>query len=93
MMIERRFVEMGTTEVAPELIAEFREYSVPELTEFSAKEPGYEEWSKGQREWIEFQVAESGGTLGLVKEELGPIDILFLVLGIATAFGMVSKAD
>ena len=93
MLNEQQLVGAAPIEFSAEDIAEFREYEVPDILAFGANEPSYEEWSAIGREGIESFVESSGGITGFVREGLGPIDLLFLFLGLSTAFGLVSKAD
>ncbi len=93
MLKEQQLIGSAPVEFSDQDIANFRAYEVPEILAFSASEPSYEQWSARGRERIEYAIAASGGTTGLVRQDLGPIDLLFLFLGLSTAFGLVSKAD
>lgn len=93
MLNDRQLMGAPPIEFTPQDIADFREYQVPEIEAFGASQPSQEEWSANKRAQIESYVQASGGITGFVREDLGPIDLLFLFLGLSTAFGLVSKAD
>lgn len=92
MMHECSFVEEKSADVTDEQIADFREYNMPDLITFDAAEADYAAWSQEQQAWITLQVDAAGGIVGFVGDDLGAMDLIFLLLGITTAFGMVSKA-
>ena len=82
--------EMGVT---PEELDWFRGEQLEFLRTYDGNATSYEEWSAAVQASIDLQVEEEGGTVGLIKEDLGPIDLIFLFLGISTAFGIVNRAE
>ena len=57
------------------------------MREFHAEQPALEEW----REGVIADIAGSISIVEVVKQNLSPIDILFIVLGVSSAFGLVSR--
>lgn len=90
--IRSHLVERGLffeeTEITPEDLVEFREW-LPQLEKMARERPTFQQW----QDQAVAEVATSGTAMEAVKEELSPIDILFALLGITTAFGMVMKAS
>ncbi len=84
--------EKRAADVTEEEIESFTEYDVPMLEELAEKKPSKEEWAawdkvRMYREHIEQQV----DGIKVVEKGLGPIDIIFAVLGVGTAFSIVSR--
>jgi len=69
-------------------VKEFRADVVPELQWFLDTKPTLEQW----RSRAVDSMMEHASFVEYLKEDFHPADILFAFLGIATAFGMVSKA-
>lgn len=63
----------------------------PDLVKFAKEQPTREQWIEQQREVVEEVFAEEYTFLDYLKEDFSPIDILFAVLGLATAYGMVHR--
>ena len=71
--------------VSQEEINYFEQDIEPGLIRMAEESPDYEQWlaQNFSTEDINF---EGITTMGLLKESLGPIDLLFLILGVGTAF-------
>ncbi|MFO1031598.1 MAG: hypothetical protein U1F60_10990 [Planctomycetota bacterium] len=66
----------------------FRAMYLPQMQWFLENKPNLEQWRANMVDTMQSQYT----FLEYLKEDFNPIDILFAFLGIATAFGMVSKA-
>ena len=82
----RDFVKEHQLDVAD--VKEFRADVVPELQWFLDTKPTLEQW----RSRAVDSMMEHASFVDYLKADFQPADILFAFLGIATAFGMVSKA-
>lgn len=79
-------------EVSPEQRRQFEEFLADQAQMQSRlRDPGYTfvQWHDDQVAAMRKQV----DTWGLVRESLGPIDLLFVLLGLTTAYGMVMRAS
>lgn len=72
--------------------AEFRTEFADGLQAFQAANPSFEEWSDGQRAIYRELLAADYSFVDYLKEDFHPFDLLFVVLGIAAAFGLVQNA-
>ncbi|HHJ16924.1 MAG TPA: hypothetical protein ENJ80_09525 [Gammaproteobacteria bacterium] len=69
-------------DVTEEEIADFRENSAPRLDDFVYRKPSFDDWYHNT-----FEVDLGNiSTTDIVMAALGPVDILFLFLGVGTAF-------
>lgn len=91
----RRFmVERGYTyatnpaNVTDAELEDFREYVEPALREMAQDPPNYEEWQAGSAESF-----DEISPWALMREDFGILDILFIFLGIGTAFRLGSQWD
>jgi len=75
--------------ITAEEIADFNEYIKPELEYMSYNQPGFEEW---RQRTLTDQIT-SYSTFDWMIESLGLMDILFVILGIGTAFRLGSGAE
>ena len=82
----RAFVKEQGIEVTDP--TEFRTFVVPHMRWFLDNEPTLEQWRGNMVEAAQSQFT----FVDYLKADFKPIDLLFAFLGIATAFGMVSKA-
>ncbi len=88
-MVERNYTDASDpAQVSAEEVAFFREYTEPELRDLAENSPEFEEWQSGG-------VASIGefSPWAMMREDLGILDILFLLLGIGTAFRLGSQMD
>ena len=72
--------------VTAEELAEFKEYWVEDLRAFHADQPTFEEWREHAVESAVDLVMANLPITQAVVEDLGLLDILFAVLGLATAY-------
>ncbi len=86
-MVAHAFTEAESPDSVPaEDLADFKEVWIDILREFQTEPPSYEEWrEKRIQEVIESTLAEAPITQ-IVIENLGVLDVVFAVLGLATAF-------
>ncbi len=92
MMSARGYTDEDPGSVSEEAIENFRESIMPTLVEFDAQGADYDKWSENQDEWIRMVYLGEDGHFGAIKSEMNLIDAIFLLLGLSTAFGLVSKA-
>ncbi len=59
-----------------------------ELRSFAARKPSLEQW----RDEVAAQFRDEASFVDYLREDFHPFDVLFVVLGVITAFGMLSKA-
>lgn len=86
-MIDRGFTDAtSVADVTPEELADFREFQVPQLIDFQKDKPDFETWQKsaGDR-YIKLFLTDKRVAEAVVKD-LNIIDIIFAVLGLATAY-------
>ena len=67
-------------------ISDFKVYNVPQLITFNDHAPEFESWSAQQKAEIKGAFTSNGIILPMVINDLGLMDILFALIGIATAF-------
>jgi hypothetical protein len=70
----------------------FQEYDAPVLVAIQEEGMTIEGWRIRGAEVMRADVAEEGSLLDFVIADLNAIDLLFALLGISTAFGLVHKA-
>lgn len=88
-MIDHDYTEATTPEaISDEEIEFFEDFSGPQLEAFAAGPPSYEDWVSGAYS----EVAELSSA-GLVIDSLGLFDLLFLGLGVVTAFRLGSQRE
>lgn len=82
-----------------EVLDFFRQFHAPELESFHAESPLPEDWLAAaqqlrdeERASVDATIEEELSPMNQIKAELNPKDLLFAVLGIMAAFGIVSKA-
>jgi hypothetical protein len=86
-MVDHGYVEVESVqEVTQWDVDAFKEESVPMLREWAASPPSYEAWQQ------QSGMNEATLSVGFV-ESLGPIDVIFFVLGIGTAFRIGSGGE
>jgi hypothetical protein len=85
-IVDRGYSEAESVdEVTAEDLSFFREYEAPSLNWIASNNPSYEEWQSHT-----MQAITEISTLDLVISELGALDLIFLLLGIGTAFRLGS---
>ena len=94
IFIRRFMVERGYTytadpaRVSKAEIADFREYVEPELRDMAQNAPDFEEWQASSVESL-----DELSPWAIMREDFGVLDILFVFLGIGTAFRLASQMD
>ena len=94
IFIRRFMVERGYTfatdpaSVSKAELADFREYVEPELRNMALNPPDFEEWQARSSESL-----DELSPLAMMREDFGIFDILFVLLGIGTAFRLGSQWD
>ena len=68
--------------------ADFRREMAPRLVTMAREQPSFDQW----REQVRKEFLGTASFLDFLREDFHLADILFVVLGIASAFGLVSKA-
>jgi len=74
--------------ITDEEITDFNEYVVPHLKKIAEEQPSFDEWVKGSFG----EALDDVSTLELVKSDIGIMGIIFLFLGVGTAF-KIGKGD
>ncbi len=88
-------VELGESGMVTEASrAEWLADRAPHLVEVARDQPSFEQWQDERTGMMREVIAtdRNSDILSLVVEELGPVDLLFAFLGIATAFRLVMAA-
>ncbi len=94
VFIRRYMVERGYTDatdparVSKAELADFREYVEPMLRDTAQNSPEFEEWLAGSVESL-----DELSPWAMMREDFGVLDILFVFLGIGTAFRLGSQSD
>lgn len=94
IFIRRYMVERGYTyatdpaRISEAELAEFREYVEPELRDMARNAPEFEEWQASTVESL-----DEFSPWAMMREDFGVFDILFVFLGIGTAFRLGSQSD
>jgi hypothetical protein len=68
--------------------ADFRIEVAPMLAEMAKNQPSLAQW----REQMQARFVDHMSFIDFVKEDFHPLDILFVILGIASAYGLINKA-
>lgn len=88
-LVQHGFSEGLTVEdVSDQEVANFLAEIAPDLKDFAARQPSLEEW----RDEFVAKFKEEISLVDVVVEDLGLFDLLFVFLGVSTAFGMVMRA-
>ncbi len=92
-MVDHHFTEVGSAEeVSQEELVRFEEDYAPYLRQFHAEKPDLETWLKSEEVLqIRADAAEEISLVDLVVSNLSPIDLIFALLGIVTAFKVGSS--
>lgn len=77
--------------VSEEDLELFESYNVPELRALSAG-LSFEEWFAKRSAEARADFAREFSLLGSIAEELTPLDLVFALLAVSTAFGMIRRA-
>ena len=86
-MVERGYTfATDAASVSDAELADFREYVEPELLAMAENPPSFEEWQAGS-----MQSLEDLSPWAMMMEDFGILDILFIFLGIGTAFRLASQ--
>lgn len=94
IFVRRFMVEQGYTyetdpaRVSDDELADFREYVEPELRNMAQNPPDFEEWQASSVESL-----DEISTWAMMREDFGILDILFIFLGVGTAFRLGSQWD
>jgi len=92
-MVERAYVESDDpSEVTRAELAQFRSLSIPELERLADERPSFEQWRDRAIAETRSSFAAENSTVGLVASDLNLIDLVFAVLAVSTAFGLVARA-
>lgn len=93
-MIENEYTDAETAEMIPaEELTYFQDETAPFLRRIHAEKPTYEEWREEQLENMRTTMSSSVGSNDLaqaVMKNIGPIDGLFAVLGLFSAYRLAS---
>lgn len=93
-MVEHGYSEAESPEnVTQEEVQAFKTQSVSMLEDMHREQPTFEQWRNAMvRETTEKAMKEVD-VVEAVVEDLGPIDLIFAFLGLATAFKLVASGD
>lgn len=83
--------DFAPEDVPAEDLVLFREESAPELRAFAASPDSFEEWREQVAENLDW-ILEEVDYLEAVREGLGIVDVLFVLLGVGTAFRLCNAA-
>jgi hypothetical protein len=88
-------VELGYYEkpgaVPQEEVMGFRQFGLPNMKEFLARNPPYGTWKSDMAEAFRQEIKGEVSLFSAVTENLNAIDLIFAFLGVTTAFGMVNR--
>ena len=88
-MVERGYTyETDPASVSDDELADFREYVEPELRNWAQNLPDFEEWQASSVESL-----DELSRWAMMREDFGFLDILFIFLGVGTAFRLGSQWD
>ena len=86
-MVERGYTDASDpSRVRASELSEFREYIEPELREFASNQPSFAEWRGAMSD-----LTDELSPMAMMTEGLGVLDIVFLLLGVSTAFRLGSQ--
>jgi hypothetical protein len=94
IFIQRFMAERGYAyatdpgQVSKAELAEFREYVEPRLRDMAQNPPDFEAWQASSVESL-----DEISPWAMMREDFGLLDIVFLFLGIGTAFRLASQSD
>lgn len=93
-MIENGYSAADKPEdVSDEDLREFKNDVMPELVKFTETQPSYEAWKADISKNLSARVHDNQEIAGLVRDNLGVFDILFGLLGLASAFKVGSGRE
>ncbi len=88
-MVERGYTyATNPAEVSKAELADFREYVEPELRDMAQNPPDFEAGKQAAS-----KVSIEISPWAMMREDFGVLDILFIFLGIGTAFRLASQSD
>ncbi|MCH9695516.1 MAG: hypothetical protein K0U72_13470 [Gammaproteobacteria bacterium] len=88
-MVDRGYTfESDPASISDAELAEFREYVEPALREMAQSPPNFEEWQANSVDSL-----DEISLWAMMREDFGILDILFMFLGIGTAFRIGSQWD
>lgn len=88
-MVDRSYTEAtDPARVSAEELSAFRTYDAPGLEEMSLTNPSFEEWSQSG-----LGLFGEVSTLDILTDSFGLLDIVFLFLGMGTAFRLGGQVD
>ena len=76
----------GAGAVSSREVSRFITNAVPRLQRFHAEQPSYATWSRASSAEMEAMFRQEVSTMDIFKNSFGLMDILFLFLGVTTAF-------
>jgi len=85
------FVDAG--EISPQDLGYFRSFSVPVLQQFIESEPRFEDWQDESFHEYRAEFEAEYSLASLVVDDLSPIDLIFALLAVSSAYGMISRAS
>lgn len=92
-IVEHHYTSADSPESVPDAELEaFLATGAVELRAMHADRPSYEDWYAARVEETRRDFEQNVSIVQANLEELGPIDLLFVALGVSTAFGMVRRA-
>lgn len=93
-MVTHGFTEAKTPEAIPqEDLSGFKNDQVPRLRRLHEQKPDYETWRKQSLDEIAEVVGSDLSISKMVIADLGPIDLIFGILGIATAYRVPARRE
>ena len=97
--VERFMVEHGYTdadsplEVSHDEKYDFETTRGQQLLEFASASPGFEEWQDREVEMLTASILDEYSFMDRIKDSLGLFDIIFILLGVSTAFKIGSASE
>lgn len=73
-------------DITAEELDHFKSKTVPEFKQFKEEQPAFEKWREDQLAGLSLAASQGPSTVDAVVDELGPIDIIFALLGVVTAY-------
>lgn len=93
-MVDHKYTEAETAEEVPqEDFDYFVEHSVPALSKPLDSRPAFEEWRETLADKSVQTVRAGISPIDALKESIAPLDIIFALLGIATAYKVVEGGE
>ena len=88
-MVERGYAYTDNpADISDAEVTEFRDYIEPDLREMAQNPPSFDEWQAGYAESL-----DDFSPWAMMREDFGVLDILFIFLGVGTAFRVASQWD